>query len=1458
MVADSILTWSQKSAAPLCPQHLLGASESKASVIWIKKFDYDSKFEGPGLKPSSLASKVKMDGTTRLKIGELNKNLICTLCGGYFVDATTIIECLHSFCRTCIVTYLRTSKTCPTCDTVVHKTRPHQNIRSDLLLQDLVYKLVPGLYKDEMKRRREFYTNHYDAAPKRPGEERGDEMSDRFAYTEEENISLALYLLPDGGEESQGFRRVFSSKEVLQSRMERRIKGAVDIRYLQCKAAVTVGLLKKFVHLKYGLPRHFEVEMFYNDESLRDSSTLCDVAYTFNWRRRSPMALTFCVCVTPPSKSKPTRLATELNSIKDKTEKAQATKENQQKSIPKLEEIIDILENDMVKNEINLLDFNSPADAQKIEEAQDIVKMETETSLENETETPDSSSAPAAALPAILKTSILTNTEKIESSNNLKDIPETNAKSVKQKLSGKISKMMSKTESNKCNKSPLNGVYPPTKKVKIETKAELTGSQNLPKPLCMLHSTAVNNMDNKLNCQSLTPITLSSSQPDITSSFTGNAAVTNNNTKEKKPLEHDKITTKSSHQKPEKESFPIMGPSKQASSSISSIPDHFSKFKTPRSSKSILGKRPAANPVLIAPAPAKIPSLSPTVVDISQMIKVENTQPSLNNINSSISLSSNSNTNHNQTSFSLVPVLPVGLPTPSPTPKKLAVPRLPKTSKSSKKLSSFTVAHLLGSPTPKRTRVRMTPSSVARIKPPVLNFINTSTTSSATPACRESILRSSVPATLQTPYIPNPAGFMSSVVFSQSQLLPQPQLFLSSNGVSPAGIRLSGLNPSALCGSQIIPTSSLTTKSSSSIAMSFPSIGVSSTLPSLTNLPLTQSAFFSSKLTSVSTSQLFSSVPTSVSVPFCFPVISSSSISVSPFAVTSSISVSSSSSASSTSSSLVGSLSSTTTSSSASVTTMSQIKTLVGTKRNLSIPTTSLSSPPPAASASPTPAAVPVQQSQTQGADSGFVPSSTKDTQVTPTTQVKATSISSKGVCVGQKSKAKTPASYNFTKKNGSKLNALVASRINSNGHIACSQNGLKGLKSTSAFDQTSKIRFSGMSDCLSNVALTDSRYSIQVSASSSVHTENKMVFSGLKKAKPKNLIVSKALPCTSSSINTVTSPNAPSSTNSIYSKATNNKSSVSPASALAQLCITSPTFQSVSSTSSSIAASFTFPPKASPASEESASKNISLKNISSGPGKDSNCVQHKLGAASGGKKYINGMPAALEKTSIAEDNSPKTSTLSPTSPLGRSNICKPKKKIADIANTLHKRVSESLNAQSSSSSPQDRTPISLGNRTFISSTLLKSNEISCAWKSSILELQRSNGGGMILPVTKPASSSSSSIPALENKAMESVRDTKPTSTITCARHELPGRPLSLQNAPLAKGLSTYMASKAEAKRTVVPAAVVRSSTPITVSSTGYNDHQVEEQPLNLVKRDGNFSCASNSLLVSDVSHAVK
>ena len=55
-------------------------------------------------------------------------------------------------CRACIVKYIGSDDNqsrciCPRCNIQIHKTKPKLNIRSDPTLQDIVYKLVPKLYK---------------------------------------------------------------------------------------------------------------------------------------------------------------------------------------------------------------------------------------------------------------------------------------------------------------------------------------------------------------------------------------------------------------------------------------------------------------------------------------------------------------------------------------------------------------------------------------------------------------------------------------------------------------------------------------------------------------------------------------------------------------------------------------------------------------------------------------------------------------------------------------------------------------------------------------------------------------------------------------------------------------------------------------------------------------------------------------------------------------------------------------------------------------------------------------------------------------------------------------------------------------------------------------------------------------------------------------------------------------
>uniref|UniRef100_A0A3Q4HGC4 Polycomb group ring finger 6 n=1 Tax=Neolamprologus brichardi TaxID=32507 RepID=A0A3Q4HGC4_NEOBR len=65
-----------------------------------------------------------------LPLNQFYPYIRCALCCGFLIDATTITECLHTFCKSCIVKHFFYSNKCPTCSIVVHQTQPLYNIRS--------------------------------------------------------------------------------------------------------------------------------------------------------------------------------------------------------------------------------------------------------------------------------------------------------------------------------------------------------------------------------------------------------------------------------------------------------------------------------------------------------------------------------------------------------------------------------------------------------------------------------------------------------------------------------------------------------------------------------------------------------------------------------------------------------------------------------------------------------------------------------------------------------------------------------------------------------------------------------------------------------------------------------------------------------------------------------------------------------------------------------------------------------------------------------------------------------------------------------------------------------------------------------------------------------------------------------------------------------------------------------
>ncbi|XP_074643819.1 polycomb group RING finger protein 3-like [Tubulanus polymorphus] len=219
-------------------------------------------------------------GEKKIRLKHVNPQITCKLCKGYLIEATTITECLHTFCKSCIVKFLEEHNTCPTCKLVIHQSHPLNYISHDRTMQDIVYKLVPNLQEKEKKREASFYKER---GLVNPSENSGlddddvkvnsisvDENQDYHRYDEQVNICL------EGSEETSRWRELKK-------------------KYIRCSSHTTITQLKKFLALKLfkNMEKFKNVDILCNDELLGKDHTLKFVVVT-RWRFKDcPLNLTY-------------------------------------------------------------------------------------------------------------------------------------------------------------------------------------------------------------------------------------------------------------------------------------------------------------------------------------------------------------------------------------------------------------------------------------------------------------------------------------------------------------------------------------------------------------------------------------------------------------------------------------------------------------------------------------------------------------------------------------------------------------------------------------------------------------------------------------------------------------------------------------------------------------------------------------------------------------------------------------------------------------------------------------------------------------------------------------------------------------------------------------------------------------------------------------------------------------
>ncbi|KAI4454499.1 ring finger domain-containing polycomb group component [Holotrichia oblita] len=296
-----------------------------------------------------------MTSIRSILLKDLNSILTCPLCSGYYIDATTLVDCMHSFCKSCILKHFENNKLiCPTCSTACKRKENFSYYKSDMQLQTLVYKIVPGLYAKEIQRREDFYRTAGVRASSSCSDDSviGDNMQEHEEWihtlgdenqflSPDDSISLSLEYYQQNLDTSSSpkkteDRRISDSKDYSEdsvksernvenresdqklevsddkvqsdksdskSKDEQRLK---DRRYLQCPAAVSMTHLQKFIRMKYALSSEHKVDIIHDGEVLPSSFTLMDVAYSFKWKRVKPMR--FFYRIFTPMKIRPIRI----------------------------------------------------------------------------------------------------------------------------------------------------------------------------------------------------------------------------------------------------------------------------------------------------------------------------------------------------------------------------------------------------------------------------------------------------------------------------------------------------------------------------------------------------------------------------------------------------------------------------------------------------------------------------------------------------------------------------------------------------------------------------------------------------------------------------------------------------------------------------------------------------------------------------------------------------------------------------------------------------------------------------------------------------------------------------------------------------------------------------------------------------------------------------------------------
>uniref|UniRef100_A0A2K5PQ76 RING-type domain-containing protein n=1 Tax=Cebus imitator TaxID=2715852 RepID=A0A2K5PQ76_CEBIM len=172
-------------------------------------------------------------------VKDFNLFITCYICKGYLIKPTTMTECLHTVCKTCVVQHFEDSNDCPRCGNQVHETKPLDMLRLDSTLEEIMFKT--GLECES-----EFWK-------KNKPQENGQDVTSKVDKPK----------VDEEGDENQDYHRSDPQIAICLD-----LKGSMK-KFIRCSTRVTVETITKFLSLKLKLPSSYELVVLCNGENFR-------------------------------------------------------------------------------------------------------------------------------------------------------------------------------------------------------------------------------------------------------------------------------------------------------------------------------------------------------------------------------------------------------------------------------------------------------------------------------------------------------------------------------------------------------------------------------------------------------------------------------------------------------------------------------------------------------------------------------------------------------------------------------------------------------------------------------------------------------------------------------------------------------------------------------------------------------------------------------------------------------------------------------------------------------------------------------------------------------------------------------------------------------------------------------------------------------------------------------------